>query len=195
MRPIDADKARSIFDIQTPKGASASIELILEWIDNQPTITLPGQWIDVNDRLPLPEETVLVATQCKSKGHNILQTCLGFYEDGNVLECDSLYERRQQMIKDDLISRKATIQELGQKPTGWCEGEYEQGMISQWETDVEVVESMPSVTVFGKWIGLDNGVSSCKCSNCGYVYNLYEDDIFGFPYCANCGAKMLNANE
>lgn len=118
MRPIDADKARSIFDIQTPKGASVSIELILEWIDNQPTITLPGQWIDVNDRLPLPEETVLVATQCKFKGHNILQTCLGFYEDGNVLECDSLYDWDEGTFTGEYYDEKTDQDRV---PEGWFE--------------------------------------------------------------------------
>lgn len=42
----------------------------------------------------------------------------------------------------------------------------------------------------GKWIELNDDVHSCECSACGHKYSLYEDDIYGYPYCAKCGARM-----
>ena len=43
----------------------------------------------------------------------------------------------------------------------------------------------------GHWMGCDGSVISCRCSVCGKnTFNLYEDDVDGYPYCPNCGAKM-----
>lgn len=42
----------------------------------------------------------------------------------------------------------------------------------------------------GHWIRYDDLVVSCECSVCGEKFNLYEDDVLGYPYCPNCGAKM-----
>lgn len=42
----------------------------------------------------------------------------------------------------------------------------------------------------GHWIEPESFTVSCICSVCGFKFNKYEDDICGYPYCANCGAKM-----
>ena len=42
----------------------------------------------------------------------------------------------------------------------------------------------------GHWIKPDSMLISCICSACGFRFNFYEDDIFEYPYCASCGAKM-----
>ena len=46
---------------------------------------------------------------------------------------------------DDLISRQAAIDALGEKPLAWEQGEYEEGLQTQWESDVEAIKALPSV--------------------------------------------------
>lgn len=47
----------------------------------------------------------------------------------------------------------------------------------------------------GKWIEVDDVSISCKCSVCGWEAHLYEDDVYGMPYCPNCGARMKGADD
>lgn len=42
----------------------------------------------------------------------------------------------------------------------------------------------------GNWIRVEDELVSCKCSNCGHEFNLYEDDVYGYRYCPACGAEM-----
>jgi len=42
----------------------------------------------------------------------------------------------------------------------------------------------------GEWIKVDDVSISCRCSVCGWEAHLYEDDVYGMPYCPNCGADM-----
>lgn len=52
-----------------------------------------------------------------------------------------------------------------------------------------VVDAAP--IMHGRWIRPDEDERvSCTCSNCGWESHLYEDDVYGMPYCPNCGAKM-----
>ena len=50
----------------------------------------------------------------------------------------------------------------------------------------EIAEASPQ----GQWIEVDDSLISCKCSICGWEAHKYEDDVYGMPYCPNCGAKM-----
>jgi hypothetical protein len=45
---------------------------------------------------------------------------------------------------DDLISRQAAIDALGDKPLAWTEGEYELGLQTQWQSDVDALKALPS---------------------------------------------------
>jgi Zn finger protein HypA/HybF involved in hydrogenase expression len=47
----------------------------------------------------------------------------------------------------------------------------------------------------GKWIKIDDVSISCRCSVCGWEAHLYEDDVYGMPYCPNCGARMKGADD
>ena len=42
----------------------------------------------------------------------------------------------------------------------------------------------------GKWIVVDDGIISGKCSVCGWEAYMYEDDVVGMDYCPNCGVRM-----
>ena len=46
----------------------------------------------------------------------------------------------------------------------------------------------------GKWIVVDDGIISGKCSVCGWEAYMYEDDVVGMDYCPNCGARMEEDN-
>ena len=63
-----------------------------------------------------------------------------------------------------------------------------------YEKAIEITETMDDAdiapVVRGHWIEELGDVISCRCSRCDHSYNLYEDDINGYPYCAWCGAKM-----
>ena len=47
----------------------------------------------------------------------------------------------------------------------------------------------------GEWIEVDDYFIRCKCSICGWESHKYEDDVYGMPYCPNCGAKMKGADN
>ena len=49
--------------------------------------------------------------------------------------------------------------------------------------------------VHGYWEDGDSDTISCICSVCKHKYHLYEDDINGYEFCANCGAKMDESEE
>lgn len=47
----------------------------------------------------------------------------------------------------------------------------------------------------GEWIEVDDYCIRCKCSICGWESHKYEDDVYGMPYCPNCGAKMKGVSD
>ena len=53
---------------------------------------------------------------------------------------------------DDLISRQAAIDALGEKPLAWTEGEYELGLQNQWQSDVDALNDLPSAEPEPHWI-------------------------------------------
>jgi hypothetical protein len=46
-----------------------------------------------------------------------------------------------------------------------------------------------------KWIEVDDYFIRCKCSICGWESHKYEDDVYGMPYCPNCGTCMKGADD
>ena len=103
---------------------------------------------------------------------------------------------------DDLISRQAAIEALGDEPEVWSgKDEYEQGLNNQWHYDVNVLKALPSAQPErkkGEWIVLYDEDSPqdgiWKCSACDYIR--LADDITPMNYCPNCGADMRgNAYE
>ena len=90
----------------------------------------------------------------------------------------------------DLISRQAAIEALGEKPLAWTEGEYELGLQNQWQSDVDALNGLPSVQPErkkGKWIGKYPVTSAC--SECNYL--IHDSKVKVFAYCPNCGAYMM----
>lgn len=70
------------------------------------------------------------------------------------------------MAETDLISRRAAIDALGEKPLAWTEGEYELGLQNQWQSDVDALNDLPPAQ------------PDRTCVNCGRTVNnggLYAD--------------------
>ena len=92
---------------------------------------------------------------------------------------------------DDLISRKAAIDALGERPMVWVESDYELGARNQYDADVLALETVPSAQPMrkrGKWIRKP----SPDKYHCGYVICPYckgeyvESD--GDIFCPICGS-------
>lgn len=62
------------------------------------------------------------------------------------------------------------------------------------ETVGDVVENIINRPQ-GEWIKVDDVLISCRCSVCGWEAHLYEDDVYGMPYCPNCGSKMRGEHD
>jgi len=92
---------------------------------------------------------------------------------------------------DDLISRQAAIDALGDRPIVWNEwtDEYALGQRNQYDNDKLAIETVPSAQpqrMRGEWIDVTKtgGAELWKCSECGELE--LEDSYF----CPNCGAGM-----
>ena len=43
----------------------------------------------------------------------------------------------------------------------------------------------------GKWIPVVSDTVHGSCSECGFEAHYYEDDVYGYDYCPNCGARLM----
>ena len=95
-------------------------------------------------------------------------------------------------MSDDLIRRRDAIKAIEELPNaynGWSDT-YDKAYI------IGTLEEVPSADrPQGEWIEIDDVSISCRCSVCGWEAHLYEDDVYGMPYCPNCGAKMKGADD
>lgn len=93
---------------------------------------------------------------------------------------------------DDLISRKALLEELDKRINPCVNREAE--FLSGIATAISEVEAAPTVdaapVVHGEWIELheENGHEVGTCSYCRHV-RIVDN------YCPNCGAKMDGGND
>lgn len=109
--------------------------------------------------------------------------------------------KRERKMNDDLISRQAAIESLGEEPEVWTgKDEYEMGLNNQWHYDRNAIMTVPAQErKKGKWTErkvIEDGKAieewqSARCSVCGKIhttpYLYYFDD---FAYCPSCGAEM-----
>ena len=90
----------------------------------------------------------------------------------------------------DLIEREKVLEAFLTKGSGYY----------NMMTLRDMINAIPSVDILtdkdvqpvrrGKWIAIDDVSVRGKCSACQWEAHLYEDDVFGMPYCPNCGADM-----
>ena len=75
--------------------------------------------------------------------------------------------------------------------------DWNQGVTTTWAEAfyacADIVAEAPTIEPerkTGKWIVVDDGIISGKCSVCGWEAHMYEDDVMGMDYCPNCGARL-----
>ena len=111
----------------------------------------------------------------------------------------SMNRERKMNRMDDLISRQAAIDALGEEPLLWTEDDAgEVAERNQWKQDVAAIKALPSAERHGRWLVQDKGiiVTSYRCSECGRVVrdDTGYDVSIDYPYC-HCGAKMDEVEE
>jgi len=90
---------------------------------------------------------------------------------------------------DDLISRQAAIDALGEKPLAWTEGEYELGLQNQWQSDVDALNGLPSA---------QPEIIRCKeCKHCKHWDGVDTCDVIDAPVWDNdfCSMAERRSND
>lgn len=96
---------------------------------------------------------------------------------------------------NDLISRQAAIDALGEEPLVWDENDdYDVATRNQWRYDVECIKEVPTAEPErkGEWIVYydeecpQDGIF--KCPICGQIISV--DTPIPLNFCPNCGTDM-----
>ena len=98
---------------------------------------------------------------------------------------------------DEVISKLAAIDALGEAPEVWMDTPEEFAALNQWEYDVAAIKAVPSVQrKKGKW----NAHKDCEgktrritCNLCGW--QSHSLCWYDYNYCPNCGADMRGKNN
>lgn len=96
---------------------------------------------------------------------------------------------------NDLISRRAAIDALGDEPEVWSgKDEYDQGLNNQWHYDRTAILAVPSAEPerkTGRWTIEDCHSATYKycCSECGAHHRAMYD------FCPHCGADMRGKQD
>ena len=61
----------------------------------------------------------------------------------------------------------------------------------------KIIEEAPAVIEQkkGRWIPVDDPSITGRCSVCGFESHLCEDDVYGYNYCPDCGARLEVVDE
>ena len=91
---------------------------------------------------------------------------------------------------NDLISRAAALEALGECPYNWNDWPEEIQAVDDWKSYKEEIENLPAVDaapiVHGRWVYEHGDPAMLPCSICGYQVFRYNNT----RYCPNCGARM-----
>ena len=102
-------------------------------------------------------------------------------------------------MMDDLISRKAALAALGERPTVYAESAYGLGCRNQYDSDRLAIETVPSVDAVpvrrGKWLITDAYPHNVYCSRCYKTFAqthwaVWKDGTLPRDFCPSCGADM-----
>ena len=99
---------------------------------------------------------------------------------------------------DDLISRAAAIEALGERPYNWTDSDAEIAEVSAWESHKAAIENVPAVDLYTNsydykpvinafWVEETDRNRHWHCSNCGKVQGITS---IAMKYCPECGARM-----
>lgn len=101
---------------------------------------------------------------------------------------------------DDLISRRAAIDALGEEPLVWNDDDAEVAERNQWRRDVAAIKALLPVQPErkkGKWIRISDEpfADRFECSECGKLPPIENYEWRLSDYCPNCGADMRGEGE
>ena len=110
-----------------------------------------------------------------------------------LIPADKLQGSGQSLMKDDTIEDLIKRSDALEVVYRYCPDD--DGSCSCADRDLrEMLNDMEDIPTAdrpqGEWIEVDDVSISCRCSVCGWEAHLYEDDVYGMPYCPNCGARM-----
>lgn len=97
------------------------------------------------------------------------------------------------MANDDLISRAAAIESLGECPYNWNDWPEEIQAVDDWESHKKALEDLPAVdaapVVHARWIDYKD---EHQCSACKEITGVdaYVWKHLRYDFCPYCGAKM-----
>ncbi len=87
---------------------------------------------------------------------------------------------------DDLISRQAALDALGDMPMSWADTDAEIQAQEDWKQHREALLKLPTAEKKGKWIWK---IGMVMCDQCLRAIRRIDCDGL-LNYCPNCGAKM-----
>ena len=108
---------------------------------------------------------------------------------------------------NDLISRQAAIDALGEKPLVWDDfSDFDLGKAAQWSDDVDAIKALPTAQPQrkkGRWIYREHDIAMCdgyRCDKCGFFvpwdYKFtFIDFINDYHFCPNCGSDMRGEDD
>ena len=95
---------------------------------------------------------------------------------------------------NDLISRQAAIDALGDMVMNWTDSDYELGQLNQWKADRKAIIDLPSAQpqrMKGRWIPVTNGRGGYECDQCHNYAPSYQDGVEWLSdFCPSCGSDM-----
>lgn len=90
---------------------------------------------------------------------------------------------------DEMISKLAAIDALGEAPEVWMDTPEEFAALNQWEMDVTAIKAVPSADrPSGHWVLVNRGLDIYMCDSCGEIFQI--DRVPIWDYCPVCGARM-----
>lgn len=93
------------------------------------------------------------------------------------------------MANDDLISRAAAVESLGECPYNWNDWPEEIQAVDDWESHKKALEELPAVDaapiVHAEWVKENDRVNHWHCSNCD---NAFGQVVYFYKFCPFCGA-------
>jgi len=107
------------------------------------------------------------------------------YEEAIKMAITALKNFPTQMSgTSDLVSRQYLLDEYDRQHVGPPDGAR------------KIIEEAPAVgQKTGHWIPVDDPSITGRCSVCGFESHLCEDDVYGYDYCPNCGARLEVVDE
>ena len=101
-------------------------------------------------------------------------------------------------MSKDIIYREDAIKAINTRSDWYqvtCNGKQIAVMLMAKDVN-ETLKNVPSAyQPQGEWVEVDDYSIRCKCSICGWESHKYEDDVYGMPYCPNCGTQMKGIDD